>query len=175
MTPIVLKRAPKDRDGLETFAKFLLFMTSEEAVADDTYFPIVSSIDEAVDWLLSFPSETWLVEFEKSVAGILMVHRPQSEEIPDGYLETGTFIVKQFRRRGIASAAWAMAEPQLAGRVIGLAGIPWETNLASIARLRKSGFTRHSRIWYQAQQTNERSGWCEMWLKELSDETTVNS
>lgn len=145
----------------------IVLIGEDRSSFDDTYFPSIDDPQEALLWLKKFPSRAWLILAESTPIGLIMVHSPVSPGIPAGYLETGTFIVREHRGRGFATKAWGIAESELRGSVPGLAGVPWETNHASISRLKKSGFTFTKRVWYESPTPADSSGWCEVWTKVL--------
>lgn len=154
---------------LDESSLLLLLITEDTKSLDDTHFPELSDVEEARDWIQDFPTKCWMIATGGVPIGLIMVHEPVSPGVPIGFLETGTFILKQHRRNGFATQAWEIAETALPDSCSGLAAVTWESNIASIRRLEKSRFKFDQRIWYWGQDPTSKSGWCEVWLKSLPD------
>lgn len=154
---------------IDKSSSFLLSIAEDVKALDDTHFPEFSDFEQAKRWIRDFPIKCWMITSEDIPIGLVMVHEPVSPGIPAGFLETGTFILKQHRRNGFATQAWEIAETALPDSCSGLAAVTWESNIASIRRLEKSRFRFDQRVWYWGQDPKSKSGWCEVWLKSLPD------
>ena len=126
------------------------------------FLPENLDADKAAIWLNDFSANIWLVEVNNEPAGLLFVHEPLSPGVPSGFLETQTYLRESFRGKGIATEAWRQVEPEVFANCRGLAGVPWESNVRSISRLRKSGFQMIKRIAFRDETS---SGWCQVWIK----------
>jgi len=147
--------------------EFLIAHASDPHLADDTYFPYASSLSDAMEWFQRDSLNTWLVLEDGAAAGLIALVEPHFIEIPAGYVETCTYVDARFRGNGLAVEAWRLAESILEDEYPGLAGSTWCDNEASLSRLRKSGFSFHQKVWFNATKETERSDWCEIWLKPL--------
>lgn len=154
-------------DRIDESSLLLLSISKDVTSVDDTHFPELIHVEQARRWIHEFPTRCWMITSEDIPIGLVMVHEPVSPGVPAGFLETGTFILKQHRGNGFAIQAWAIAEKVLSEYCSGLAAVTWESNIASIRRLEKSQFKFEQRVWYQSHDPKNRSGWCEVWLKSL--------
>ena len=154
-------------DAVQDACVFLIAHASDPHLADDTYFPCANSLSDALEWFQRESLNAWLIFEDGAPASLIALVEPHFIEIPAGYVETCTYVDERFRGNGIAVEAWQSVESTLGDAYRGLAGATWCDNVASLSRLRKSGFSFHQKVWFNATRETERSDWCEIWLKSL--------
>jgi len=151
----------------EASIDFLLRLGALPDLADLTHFESFLNPKIIHQWLLNKNYYVRIISVDSQFVGLLAAHPPISSGIPDGFLETSTYIVGEWRNRGVGVEAWSLAERELGNVCLGLAGVTWLENTASIRRLKRSGYQSLKVVWYESQTEGGRSGWCEVWVKRL--------
>lgn len=144
---------------------FVVAAGSDPAAYLDTYMPRLPDRDAAQSWLRSMGAHCFLVRVGHEPVGLLVAHPARSPGVPDGFLETNTYVTPVYRGLRVASTAWALAEPMIQPTPRGLAGVVWERNGSAAVRLGRSGYTEAERVFFRAGDRREESGWCRVWLK----------
>jgi hypothetical protein len=146
---------------------FLVEAGRDPAAYVNTYLPRRPDRTSAAAWLDGVGGNRFLVRLGREPVGLLVAHEPRSAGVPDGYLETNTYVSPVHRGLGLATAAWDLVEPLLQPLPRGLAGVVWERNQSAAKRLERSGYYQAGRVFFDSREPGEESGWCRVWLKEL--------
>jgi RimJ/RimL family protein N-acetyltransferase len=143
--------------SLDAITQLIRDAAAEPGVLHDTYLPAATDQEDVGQWLDSFVTHLWLITLDGESAGVIFTHAPIRVVAGSDTVEIGSYVVPHHRGRGVASAAWALAEDRLPESVNELIAVVWEDNSASLRRLEKDGFHTRERIRY-AHRGGE--GWC---------------
>lgn len=151
----------------ERIVEFLLQLGTFPDVAYLTHFESFLNPKVVHDWLTNPNNYVRVISVDSEFVGLLAAHPPISVGVPEDYLETSTYIVHEWRNRGVGVKAWELAERELATMCPGLAGVTWSDNTVSIRRLKRSGYQFLTDAWYDSRLEDGHSGWCQVWVKSL--------
>ena len=109
-------------DVIDDAVSFIVAAGADPAAYADTFMPRDPTAAEARTWLDTFPKHAWLGYDDGEPVLLLIVHGSYSADLPDGYLETGTYVVPDHRGQGIAAAGVGDGRARAVAVVLGSRG-----------------------------------------------------
>jgi hypothetical protein len=148
--------------------QFVIAAGRDPAAFLNTFMPKEPDRRSAAAWLGEVEPWVFLVRKGPEPVGVIAAHRPHSPGVPDGFLETNTYLAAATRGQGVATEAWNQIETRLRPHAVGLAGVVWERNDGASRRMARSGYREADRVWYENPSAGGESGWCRVWLKDMT-------
>ena len=150
------------REHVDRFAD-LIVRASSDAAFRNTSVPSATVRKDVVDWLTANPDWTvQLVVVGTEDVGYVALHPPILTEEAEAYadcLETETYVLPRWQRKGVASAAWALVLPTLPPSSRLVAEL-WADNAPARQRLEKEGWQPAGTHWWQHPSREEINGLC---------------
>ena len=148
----------------------IMAASSDLTLCDATYLPAGLNLLDAEDWLATRGPMAWVLMCNGAPCGWYELGPLKGSiglELPDGTLEREVWLLPAWRGQGVVREATALLTPpmQLAG-VRHVLGVAWESNVAAIKGMKRAGFARLGRVWWE--HTDYEPGWCDAWMLNVS-------
>lgn len=160
-------------DTITRFAEVIV-----QASADPAFFnneiPNMSDLETAREWFANSDWQIWLISEPEGDIGYLSLHTPvltEDAERFDGYLETDSYLLPEYRGRRLMTAAWQQVFSTLPRGTCLVAEI-WEANTSSRKRLERDGWTFVGTYWWQDPTRPEVNGSCLRYTYTVGDVVT---